>query len=425
MEIVTMSLTQLNPAAYNPRKKLAPGDTEYEQIKKSITKFGMVEPIIWNKRTGNVVGGHQRLTVLLDLGYETSEISVIDIDETEEKSLNIALNKITGEWDDEKLTALLEELAIQDEYMLELTGFTDIEIDELFSVTEVALFGNDTPENEPEDDHFDVESALEESAYSPIAKPGDIYVLGGKHRLMCGDSTSADDVAKLMGGRKAKLTVTDPPYNVAYEGTAGTMQNDSQSDTDFHDFLLSAFKNIHNNITNGAAVYIFHADSEGLNFRKAFESAGFKARQCLIWVKNSLVLGRQDYHWRHEPILYGWKDGKGHYFIDDRTQSTVLEQNRPTVNRDHPTMKPVPLIERLIYNSSKKTWIVLDLFGGSGSTLMAADRLERVAYLMELDPKYCDVIVRRYLGSKSDNSGEVVLIRDGIHTVYSEVADYE
>jgi len=418
VKIITMNLKELNPASYNPRKKLAPGDVEYENIKNSILTFGMVEPIVWNQRTGNVVGGHQRLTVMLDLGHETSDVSVVDIDEAQEKALNIALNKITGEWDDEKLSALLEELAADaDEMLLSLTGFSESELEELFSFGELDL-------DDSEEDEFDVEAALEEVGPEPYSRFGDIITLGGKHRLMCGDATNPGQVAILMDGKKAKLTVTDPPYNVDYEGNAGKMQNDNQEDSDFRAFLTDSFKNIHDVSAPGAAAYIFHADSEGLNFRTAFGESGFKVRQCLVWVKNSLVLGRQDYQWRHEPILYGWKSGSAHYFIDDRTQTPVIEHDRPTVNKEHPTMKPVALIERLILNSSKQKWLVLDLFGGSGSTLMAADRQGRTCFMMELDPKYCDVIIRRYLTTAGE-SGEVTIFRDGVEIPYSEVSGDE
>ncbi len=420
MEIITKKLAELNPAAYNPRKALAPGDVEYEQIKQSIINFGMVEPVVWNRRTDTVVAGHQRLTVLRDLGCDEVEVSVIDVDEAKEKALNIALNKITGEWDDAKLTELLEELAADaDEMLLGLTGFTDEELAELFAPPDVDEIDADTVDND-----FEADPAIADIGRPPITQRGDVYVFDGKHRLVCGDSTSAEDFALLMDGHVAQLTITDPPYNVDYEGVAGKIANDKQADADFQAFLLAAFTNIHGAMKTGAAVYIFHADSEGLNFRLAFERAGFNVRQCLIWAKNSFVMGRQDYQWKHEPILYGWKDGEAHYFVDDRTQSTVIEHDRPTVNKDHPTMKPVALIGRLVKNSSKPGWLVLDPFAGSGSTLMACEMADRVCYAMDIDERYCDVIVRRYI-NHVDSSAGVYLIRGGKVIPYAEVCGYE
>lgn len=426
MEIVSMKLDDLNPAEYNPRKALAPGDVEYKQIKQSILTFGMVEPIVWNRRTGNVVGGHQRLAVLRDLGYESTCVSVIDVSESQEKALNIALNKITGEWDDDKLSALLEELSEDaDQMLITLTGFTDEELDEMFASADEG-FPPSAEDTDLDSEEFDVDSAFE-AAHAPITRRGDIYLLGGKHRLMCGDSTRTEDIDRLMDGKSARLTVTDPPYNVDYNGKtkdAMKIQNDCMKDDDFYKFLLASFRNIERVSEPGATVYIFHADSEGLNFRRAFNDSGFKVRQCLVWVKNSLVLGRQDYQWKHEPILYGWKDGDAHYFVDDRTQTTVIEHDRPTVNKEHPTMKPVSLVGLLIQNSSKEGWTVLDPFGGSGSTLIAADKLGRSCYTMELEEKYCDVIVRRYIEQAGSSYG-VQVIRDGETLTYEAVSAHE
>jgi len=417
VKIVTMNLMDLNPAIYNPRKLLEPGDTEYEQIKASIEAFGLVKPIIWNQQTKNIVSGHQTRNVLLDLGHETAAVNVIDIDEQKEKALNIALNKITGEWDDEKLAALLDELASDaDEMLLSLSGFTESDMDELFSFEEI-----DFDDLSGEDDDFNLDTALTEVEGAPVARTGDIYVLGGKHRLMCGDACNPDDVASLMDGKVAKLIITDPPYNVDYEGVAGKMTGDCQPDNQFKTFLLSVFANIHNVSAPGAAAYIFHADTEGINFRTAFEESGFKIRQCLVWVKNSFVLGRQDYQWQHEPILYGWKSGNAHYFVDDRTQTTVVEHDRPAISKEHPTMKPVSLIERFVLSSSKQRWIILDLFGGSGSTLIAADKNKRICHTMEIDPKYCDVIIKRYIEHVGAADG-VVVIRGGKDLPYSEVS---
>ncbi len=299
---------------------------------------------------------------------------------------------------------------------------------------------------EEADDDFDIKATLATVAESLFTERGDVYVIDNKHRLMCGDATDASDIATLMDGRSARLTVTDPPYNVDYESAAGKIINDRQSDAAFDSFLLSAFRNAYNVMKPGAAVYIFHAETIGASFRRAACEAGFDIRQCLIWVKSNLVLGRQDYQWKHEPILYGWIAGEPHYFSGDRTQTTVIESAPPDIKKmkktellafterlleeqhtsvihdgkpnrsdEHPTMKPVSLVGRLISNSSKPGWIVLDPFGGSGSTLVACVQLRRTCFTMELDPKYCDVIVRRYVAwcESHNRKATVTLLRAG------------
>ena len=276
-------------------------------------------------------------------------------------------------------------------------------------------------EKEVKEDDFDENEELPEN---PYAKKGDIFLLGN-NRLMCGDSTDEETVNKLMDGKQADLVFTDPPYNVDISNADGLkIQNDNMKDSDFYNFLLKAFKNLFNHTKPGGSIYCFHADSEGLNFRKAFKEAGFKLAECLIWVKNSLVLSRQDYHWRHEPCLYGWKEGASHYFIDDRTQDTIWEYNKPKANDLHPTMKPLELVGRAIKNSSKQKDIVLDLFGGSGSTLIAANQINRNAYLMELDERYVDVIVKRYLRNVGTFEG-CFLIRDGEKIPLEGIKDYQ
>ena len=384
MNFQMIEIEKLKPASYNPRKNLKPEDEEYQKIKKSILEFGYVEPIIVNADM-TVIGGHQRLKVLEDLDYKEIECIVVDLDKNKEKALNIALNKITGEWDNQKLEDLLAELKEAD-FDLSTTGFTFDEVDNMLK----DITGS-------KEDDFDLDQALEEID-EPITKLGDIWILG-KHKLMCGDSTIKENVNRLMNNEKADFILTDPPYNVDYEG--GTkdklkIQNDHMENNQFYEFLESAFKNMYDAIKDGGVIYVFHADTEGLNFRNAFLNAGFKLAQCLVWVKNTFVMGRQDYQWRHEPILYGWKEGAGHYFINDRKQSTVLEFDKPTKNTEHPTMKPVDLLVYLIKNSCKQDELILDLFGGSGSTLIAAEQIQRKSYLMELDPKYCDVIVKRW-----------------------------
>lgn len=384
MNIQIIDINKLIPATYNPRKDLKPDDAEYIKIKNSIVKFGFVSPLVINKDM-TVIGGHQRLKVLKDLGITEVECIVVDLDKTNEKALNIALNKIQGDWDEDKLEALLQELKLE-EFDMNLTGFDFDEVDEIL---------NDI--NGTKEDNFDVDSAYEEIE-EPITKPGDIWILGN-HRLMCGDSTHKDDIMRLMNNQDADMLLTDPPYNVDYVGKTAEalkIKNDNMDDNQFYEFLKKVFENMYIVTKEGASIYVFHADTEGINFRKAFKDVGFKLAECLIWKKDCFVIGRQDYQWQHEPVLYGWKEGKAHYFINDRTQSTILEFDRPKQSTLHPTMKPIDLIAKLIKNSSKENDIILDLFGGSGSTIIAAEQLNRKCYTMELDPKYCDVIVKRW-----------------------------
>ena len=384
MNIQIIDINKLIPATYNPRKDLKTDDAEYIKIKNSIVKFGFVSPLVINKDM-TVIGGHQRLKFLKDLGITEVECIVVDLDKTNEKALNIALNKIQGDWDEDKLEALLQELKLE-EFDMNLTGFDFDEVDEIL---------NDI--NGTKEDNFDVDSAYEEIE-EPITKPGDIWILGN-HRLMCGDSTHKDDIMRLMNNQDADMLLTDPPYNVDYVGKTAEalkIKNDNMDDNQFYEFLRKVFENMYIVTKEGASIYVFHADTEGINFRKAFKDAGFKLAECLIWKKDCFVMGRQDYQWQHEPVLYGWKEGKAHYFINDRTQSTILEFDRPKQSTLHPTMKPIDLVAKLIKNSSKENDIILDLFGGSGSTIIATEQLNRKCYTMELDPKYCDVIVKRW-----------------------------
>lgn len=407
MELRKIEINELKAAKYNPRKDLKPGDPEFEKLKRSIQEFGYVEPVIWNSRTGNVVGGHQRLKVLKSLGVTEVDCVVLDIDEPKEKALNIALNKISGEWDIPLLNDLLKDIN-NSGFDVTLTGFDMAEVSDLFK--------GDFVEN-VKDDNFDVDKAAQ-NITTPITKQGCVWQLG-KHRLMCGDSTNAGDVAILMDGDAADLLLTDPPYNVAYEGVAGSIKNDHLADAKFRDFLKAAFGNAANVMRPGAVFYIWHADSEGYNFRGACRDVGLSVRQCLIWNKNSMVMGRQDYHWKHEPCLYGWKEGGSHYWGSDRKQTTVLEFTRPTKSLLHPTMKPVDLFAYQILNSSKVGDIVLDLFGGSGTTIMAAEQIDRKARVMELDEKFCDVIVKRYVESHGDR--DISLFFDGKMTSYKDI----
>ena len=405
MEIVKMKLSELNPAAYNPRKELKPGDPAYEKLKASILSFGNVEPIVWNRSTGNVIGGHQRLRVLMDLGVSESEISVVELTEVDEKRLNIALNKITGEWDDEKLTALLADITAggADVYS---AGFDDQELSSMFAELSKAS---------AHDDDFNLTAALEKASF---VRRGDIWTVG-RHRLMCGDATSAEDVAALMDEKKANLILTDPPYGVSFQSSDGlTIQNDSIKGDDFYRFLLQSLTNMVAHLEPGGAVYVFHADTEGLHFRRAFIDAGLHLAGVCIWVKNSLVLGRSDYQWQHEPVLYGFLQNGKHHWYADRKQTTIWNYDKPKRNENHPTSKPLDLLGYPICNSSQENAIVLDTFGGSGSTLMACEQLGRTCCTMELDEKYASVILRRYAESAGKTSG-ISVLRDGKRIPYT------
>lgn len=402
-----MPISELKPADYNPRKDLQPGDAEYEKLKRSLTEFGYVEPVIWNQTTGNIVGGHQRLKVLEDLGHNTVDVIVVELDETREKALNIALNKISGEWDNDKLALLIADLDASD-FDAELTGFDDAEIAQLIGSLD---------EGEVEDDEFDLTAALEAATF---VERGDIWTLG-RHRLVCGDATSAEDVELLMDGKRANLVLTDPPYNVAFESGSGlSIKNDKMDGDKFYDFLLSAFTNMAGVCEKGASAYVFHADTEGLNFRRAFQDAGFYLSGCCIWVKDSLVLGRSPYQWQHEPVLFGWvKTGK-HRWYADRKQTTIWRFDKPRRNADHPTSKPLDLLAYPIGNSTQANAIVLDTFAGSGSTLMACEASDRICYAMELDEKYASVILRRYAEHTGDAAG-ITCLREGKEYAYLDL----
>lgn len=399
MKIQTIKISNLKEYENNPRLN----EKAVDAVANSIREFGFKVPIIID--TNNViVAGHTRLKACIKLGIDEVPCIVADgLNDEQLKAFRLADNKTAelAEWDDEKLKGELELLTMD---MIQF-GFEDLE--EVF-------------DREVLEDDFDEN---EELPVTPYAKQGDIFILGS-HRLMCGDSTNTDNVRALVGGVQMDMVFTDPPYNVDYEGSAGKIQNDKQEDTEFYDFLLKAFTNMFESTKKGGAIYVCHADTEGLNFRNAFKNAGFKLAECLIWVKNSLVLGRQDYHWRHEPILYGWKEGAGHYFVDDRTQDTIWEYNKPKSNDLHPTMKPLELVGKAISNSSKKYQNILDLFGGSGSTLIASEQIQRNSYLMELDERFVDVIVKRYLKFVHfyDNC---FLLRDNKKVPLTDIKDYK
>ncbi len=408
MQIEKKQVTDLLPAEYNPRKELKPGDSEYEKLKRSLEQFGYVEPVIWNKTTGRVVGGHQRLRVMKDMGLTEVECVVVELPEDKEKALNIALNKISGEWDKDKLALLISDLQGTD-FDVSLTGFEPAEIDDLFK---------DTLKDGVKDDNFNVEEELQKPTFS---KAGDLWMLG-RHRLVCGDSTKPETFELLMNGIKANLTITDPPYNVNYEGSAGKIKNDNMENNAFYEFLLAAFRNTEAVMADDASIYVFHADTEGLNFRKAFSDAGFYLSGTCIWKKQSLVLGRSPYQWQHEPVLFGWKKKGKHQWYTGRKESTIWEFDKPKKNGDHPTMKPIPLLAYPIMNSSMSNTVVLDPFGGSGSTLIACEQTDRICCTVELDEKFCDVIVKRYI-EQVGGTENVTVHRDGLTYTFEEVAN--
>jgi DNA modification methylase len=393
MQVVMKKVNNLIEYDNNPRHN----EEAIEAVANSIKEFGFKVPIVLTS-DNVIIAGHTRLKASVSLGLkEVPCIIADDLNEDQIKAFRLADNK-TSEFATWDLSKLEDELANIDMDMLQF-GFEELE--ELL------------PDNATDDD-FDITDEIPEE---PFSQPGDIYELG-PHRVMCGDSTSQGDVDKLLDGYLVDMVFTDPPYNVDYEGTAGKIKNDKMEDDTFYLFLYDAFQNMFNHTKPGGAIYVCHADTEGLNFRNAFKNAGYKLAECLIWVKNALVLGRQDYHWRHEPILYGWKEGAAHYFVDDRTQDTIWEYNKPKRNEEHPTMKPLELVGKAISNSSRRHESILDLFGGSGSTMIASDQLDRKSYLMELDEKFVDVIVKRYIKHK-ESSDNCYLIRNGKRSLIS------
>ena len=411
-ELKMLPVSILKPAEYNPRKKLKPGDKEYEKIKRSISEFGFADPLVVNADM-TIIGGHQRLSVAIDLGYTEVPCAVVDVDKTREKALNIALNKISGEWDDNLLAELLQDIQ-NSNYDAELTGFEGAEIDALY---------NKVYDKAVKEDDFDVDSELKQPVFS---KPGDLWLLG-KHRVICGDSTKPETYERLMDGDKANLVLTDPPYNVDVQETAGKIMNDNMDDQEFYSFLLAAYQCMHQHLADDGSIYVWHADTEGLNFRKAFKDAGFYLSGCCIWKKNALVLGRSPYQWIHEPCLFGWKQKGKHQWYADRKQTTVWEYDKPKSSPDHPTMKPVTLMAYPIKNSTMTNGIVLDPFLGSGSTLIACMQTDRVCQGIEVDPKFVDVIVKRYYQYSSEYRKDIApgedifLIRDSQKLRFDEV----
>lgn len=399
MNIIEKPINEVIPYEKNPRIN----DNAVPAVMKSIEEFGFKVPIVIDKN-GTIVTGHTRLKAAKKLGMKTVPCIVAD-DLTPEqiKAFRLADNKVAeaAEWDME----LLNE---------ELDGIVDIDMSD-FNFSDIT----DSPSSEDvvEDDDENIELPSE-----PKTRLGDIWVIG-RHKLMCGDATSEDVLKRLMGGDKVDMYLTDPPYNVAYEGKTEdklTIQNDSMEDSAFYQFLVDSFVAADSVMNEGAAFYVWHADSEGYNFRGACRAVEWELRECLIWNKNTMVLGRQDYQWKHEPCLYGWKGGAAHNWYSDRKQTTVIDMNKPNRNAEHPTMKPVQLFAYLMENSSKPGDIILDSFCGSGTTLIACEQMGRVARVLEIDPKYCDVIIKRYINLVGSSDG-VAVERNGEMIKYADL----
>lgn len=404
MELVPTD--KLIPYVNNARTHSA---EQVNKLRASLREFGFINPVIVDKDL-NVIAGHGRILAAKE--EKIPEVPCVYVDyltEAQKKAYILADNRMAMDagWDEELLRVEIEALQAE-AFDVSLTGFDEKEISDLFK---------DSDGTGAEDDDFDLSAALELAAF---VEKGDVWTVG-RHKVMCGDATVAEDVQKLMDGKKANLILTDPPYGVSFQSSDGlSIQNDSIKGEEFYQFLLAAMKNMVSVLEPGGAAYVFHADTEGLNFRRAFVDAGLHLAGCCIWVKNSLVLGRSDYQWQHEPVLYGFlKNGK-HSWYSDRKQTTIWNFDKPKRNKNHPTSKPLDLLAYPIGNSTQANAIVLDSFGGSGSTLMACEQTNRICYMMELDPKYASVILRRYV-EDGGNPDEVYVERNGQKLMFSDL----
>ena len=406
MELV--SITKLVPYVNNARTH---SPEQIMKLRSSLREFGFINPVIIDKDFG-IIAGHGRVMAAKEEGIDEVPCVFVDyLTEAQKKAYILADNRMALDagWDEEMLKIEIESLQGMD-FDIGLVGFDDDELADLFA---------ENDKTEIEDDDFDLNDALEKASF---VEKGDIWMVG-RHRMMCGDATSAADVTLLMNGKKANLVLTDPPYNVAFESSDGlSIKNDKMENEQFYEFLLASFKNMAEHLEKGGAAYVFHADTEGLNFRKAFIDAGFHLSGCCIWVKNSLVLGRSDYQWQHEPVLYGFLQNGKHYWSKNagRSQTTIWNFDKPKKNKNHPTSKPLDLLAYPIGNSSRENSIVVDTFGGSGSTLMACEKTGRICYTMELDEKYASVILRRYV-EDTDDADNVYVIRNGKEIPYSDL----
>src|SRR5574344_1339803 len=400
-------IDKLVPYARNARTH---SKEQIAQLRSSLREFGFVSPVIIDSDY-NIIAGHGRVAAAKDEGYKTVPcVFAENLTEAQKRAYILADNRLAmnAGWDEEMLSVELSDL-LDSAFDLSLLGFGADELEKL-------LDGG--ADKDVKDDDFDLTAALEKASF---VERGDIWTVG-KHRLMCGDATSADDVNLLMDGKSANLILTDPPYGVSFKASDGlTIENDSLKGEEFYNFLLAAFKNMTDHLEKGGAAYCFHSDAEGLTFRKAFIDAGFHLAGVCIWVKNSLVLGRSDYQWQHEPILYGFLQNGKHPWYSDRKQTTIWNYDKPKKNSNHPTSKPLDLLGYPIQNSAQQNSVVIDTFGGSRSTLMACEQLNRICYMMELDPKYASVILRRYVEDTND-AENVYVVRNGERISYSELA---
>ena len=404
-EMSLVPIDRLVPYANNARTH---SPEQINKLRSSLREFGFINPVIIDRDYG-VIAGHGRILAAREEGIPEIPCVFADfLTEAQKKAYILADNRMAMDagWDEELLRIEIEALQGAD-FDVSLTGFDPSEIDDLFKMEEDGA----------EDDDFDLTKALEQASF---VERGDIWQVG-RHRLMCGDATSSEDVSALMDGKRANLILTDPPYGVSFKSASGlTIQNDSMKSEEFYTFLFQSFLNMAENLESGGAAYVFHADTEGLNFRRAFVDAGFHLAGVCIWAKNSLVLGRSDYQWQHEPVLYGFlKNGK-HRWYSDRKQTTLWNFDKPKRNANHPTSKPLDLLSYPIRNSSQENGIVLDTFGGSGSTLMACEQTNRICFTMELDEKYASVILRRYVEDTGD-ADMVFVIRAGRKLMYADL----
>ena len=402
-EMQLVPIEKLVPYVNNARTH---SPEQINKLRSSLREFGFINPVIIDRDYG-VIAGHGRILAAKEEGIKEIPCVFADhLTEAQKKAYIIADNRMAMDagWDEELLRVEIEALQAE-AFDLSLTGFDEKELADLFQ-----------EDSEVEDDDFDVDGELKEPA---VTQMGDVWTLG-RHRLVCGDSTKEETYEVLMQGQKANLVLTDPPYNVNYEGAAGKIKNDNMAGDKFYQFLLDAFINMEKVMANDASIYVFHADTEGLNFRKAFADAGFYLSGCCIWMKPSLVLGRSPYQWQHEPCLYGWKKKGKHQWYADRQQTTIWSFEKTKKNTDHPTMKPIPLLAYPIKNSTMSNTLVLDPFGGSGSTLIACEQTDRSCFTIELDEKFCDVIVKRYI-EQVGSADEVSVLRDGKTYSYAEL----
>lgn len=401
MELVPIE--KLVPYVNNARTHNA---SQIMKLRSSLREFGFINPVIID-RDYNIIAGHGRVMAAREEKIDKVPCVFVDyLTEAQKKAYILADNRMAMDagWDEQLLKVEIESLQAEN-FDVSLTGFDEKELSDLFD-----------SEKDAKDDNFDVDKELQKPT---VTKAGDVWLLGA-HKLISGDSTKEETYKMLMGEQKANLVVTDPPYNVNYQGSAGKIKNDNLKNDQFYRFLLAAFTCMEKAMADDASIYVFHADTEGLNFRKAFADAGFYLSGTCIWKKQSLVLGRSPYQWQHEPCLFGWKKNGRHQWYSDRKQTTIWEFDKPKKNGDHPTMKPVPLIAYPIRNSSMTNCIVLDPFGGSGSTLIACEQTGRICRTIELDEKYCDVIVKRYIEQAKSAAG-VYVIRDGKKISFEEI----